>query len=332
MTRQKLKKQIGGYGIAFFGCAFLAFTLSGFNPSSLVQKQSSAASSDLKLFLSGLNGTIIFDSTRSGSFGIYKFNADSLKPEVLIDTALDEEHPDPSPDGTQIVYSLSKTTNDKRVSEIWIASADGTKRRKLVDSGSFPTFSRDGKTVYYSFEERKVMAFSFANNSSREIFPKKRKKFRNRPIKNPRVSPNGEYISFTTNLPDYWHTWIAPLSRGAPTMMHRGCQANWFPNSKRLAWVKRSGAKALAGIMWYERGGTPQIGVLKDDGAPMGHEYFPKVTDSGEHLLYAACPHDQHDHKTAAYALHATNLRSGETHRLTLDGSTDRWPKLLISR
>ena len=69
--------------------------------------------------------------------------------------------------------------------------------------------------------------------------------------------------------------------------------------------------------------------VLHDREDPFGHEYFPSISDDGRFLLFSASPSDQHSHESANYQLFVKDLESGELHRITDDGHTNRWPKLV---
>jgi uncharacterized protein (TIRG00374 family) len=273
-----------------------------------------------------LSGNIFFDSNRSGTFGIYKIDTKEFEIKPIVDDLhWHEMYPDISPDRTMLVYSRSRSLARVAPSEIWLYRLDGSKHELLAKSGAFPTFSSDGKYIYYEFERKSVIKLDLNSRSSEEIFPKRKKYFYGNSIVKPRISKDEKYISFTSDKPSTWHAWYWPLGKGKGEMIASGCEPGWFPNNN-LFWIKRSGANAGSGIMHYDLIKNKNS-ILKDDGGPFGHEYFPSLTDDGKFLLYSASPESQHDHNTSNYQIYVYELSSGETYRLTYDKYNNRWPK-----
>lgn len=269
---------------------------------------------------------IVFDSNRSGTFGIYTLDPASGEIEELADSRHHEMYPDPHPAGNLIVYARAWDLKEQR-SQIWLMNRDGSNKRLLIQKGTFPSFSADGKTVYFERAKRKVMAVALDGSNVRKIFPPDDSEFRGKLIVKPRISEDGRFVTFTSNRPNHWHAWLAPLDGGKATHIHRGCEPSWVPGSNTLVFVKRHAAKALAGIYQYHQL-TGKTSAFEDREDPFGHEYFPTLTGPGGMLLFAACPGNEHYHETANYQLFA-RVGDSERMQLTHDAFTNRWPRFL---
>lgn len=284
-----------------------------------------------KGLLSKFTGQIVFDSNRSGTFGIYSINANGSELTKIFDSPLEDMFPDPSPDGQWIVFTQAKTLGRESYSDIWLVRKSGTEPRLLAENGAAATFSANGKTIYFERDKKRIMAVDLEGANEREIFPAGSTSFGNYVISKPRISDDAHFASFISDKNGRWNSWIADLESKDAELMGRGCEATWYPiGSNQLAWIQKKEANALAGsgIFTFKRE-TKTSTKLHDDGPPFGHEYFPEITPDNNFLLYGACPHDQHSHESANYQLYIKDLKSGENTRITLDPFTNRWPKFL---
>lgn len=286
-----------------------------------------------KELISSVGGKVVFDSNRSGTFGIYTIKANGQEVTKIYDSELQDMYPDPSPDGEWIVFTVSKTLKRDSYADVWIVRRDGSDAKLLAKDGKAATFSGDGKTVYFERDRRKIIAVDVSGENEREIFPGEENKFGNYYVIKPRVSDDGKQAAFISDRNGRWHSWIADLETKEARLMGRGCEASFYPSSSELVWIQKkgAGAKAGSGIFKYDQK-TNISKKLQDDGPPMGHEYFPEIDQSGRFLLYSACPHDQHSHEDSNYQLYIKDLKSGYHHRITLDPYTNRWPKLLVDK
>ncbi len=280
-------------------------------------------------FAAAFGGDVLFDSTRSGTFGVWRMSADGLRAAAVADTPAHEMYPDPSPDGRWIAYARAATLSAKSPSEIRVCRTDGSEDRKLADNGTFPTFGPDSATVYFERDRLRVMAVRLDGGEPREVFPGPNRGWRHHVVK-PRVSPDGRRVSFISNRGSMigWNAWTADLGTGEATRIGSGCQPGWFPDGRRVVHIVERGMKASTGIVARDLPAGPAA-VLQDDGDPLGHEYFPTVTSDGRWLLWGACRPGQHDHLSpkSNYQLFARALPDGAAVRLTFDGWNNRWPK-----
>ncbi len=271
---------------------------------------------------------IVFDSNRSGSFGIYSINTKTLKIVPIVDSTQHEMYPDPSSDGKFIAYSKALSTSRLSPSQIWIYEV-GTQKNSLINKdGVAPQFSADGKTIYFERNRRKVMAINIDGSNEREIFPLTRKNMKGYQVVKPRVSPDGKYVSFSSDKKGAWNAWAADLNSKKLFHIGKGCEPTWMPDSNSVVWIIKSGAKEGSGIFSKKIDGDTVIEV-QDAGKPQGHEYFPYASKDQKWLLYGAAPPGQHSHIEDNYNLFAKDRISNEVFRLTFDTFTDRWPKFI---
>ncbi len=281
-------------------------------------------------FSAAFGGDLVFDSTRSGSFGIWRMAADGSGLTAIADTNEQEMYPDPSPDGRWIAYARAVTLSKFSPGEIRVCRPDGTEDRKLADDGTFPTFGPDGRTVYFERGREAVMAVSLDGGEPRQVFPGPRG-FGGQVVK-PRMSPDSRQVAFISNRGGGrgWQVWLADLATGEARQLGAGCEPGWFPDGARIVQVQEGGMRERTGIVARPAAGG-EAAMLQDDDAPRGHEYFPVVTPDGRWLLWGACPPGRHNHlePESNYQLFARALPDGEPVRLTFDGWSNRWAKRL---
>jgi uncharacterized protein (TIRG00374 family) len=282
---------------------------------------------DAATFLSTLPGTIIFDSNRSGTFGVFKLLATG-KVAPIFDSPEEDMFPAPSFDGKQIAFTRSMSSARSAPSDIWVMNSDGTNARLLIEDGTFPSWSADGKTLYFERRRKLFMAYHFDTKEVVKLFPGSAAKFKNYAIVKPRVSPDGKRVAFTSDRKGRWNAWMVDLEERSSQHIGSGCQPTWYSTKPELAWIHREKARSGSG-MYHFTPSTKQRVELEDREGEFGHEYFPTLADKDRLLLHSACPPDQHSHEHDNYQIFAKVLDSGKLIRLTFDGATNRWPKLL---
>lgn len=274
-----------------------------------------------------LLGEILFDSNRSGTFGIYGMRPDGAELRTIFDSDRHEMYPASSPDGTWIVFASATTTERDSESSIWMIRADGSEPRKLAENATFPRFNRDGTKIFFQRGRKAIGMLSLADGTISRIFPSTKSGWGNYQIVHPRVSPDERYAAFTSDKGGKWHAWVVDLNSADEEKIAKGCEPGWFPDSTRLAFIHKATAKERSGIFSIQRG-SGEARELQDADAPRGHEYFPSVTSDGRYLLYSAARPREHDHITANYQLFVRPLDSRDTVRITFDRFNNRWPTL----
>jgi uncharacterized protein (TIRG00374 family) len=274
-----------------------------------------------------LKGHIVFDSNRSGTFGIYSMNTNGGDIRTLFDSKDHEQFPNISPDGKLIAFARSEKLARNAFADIWVMDSDGKNARKLADNGSFPSFSADGKRIYFERTRNKMMVCDLDGKNVREILPAQVPDLKGFIIGKPLVSPDGEWAALASDKGGRWNAWLVNLKTGATKHIGRGCEPTWFPDGKSLVWIN---------------GGTPDTAIKRfviesgkrslvfDMHEPRALEYFPSITRDGKFILFSLAPASkQSNHEHANYQIYAMPLDGGDAVRITFDGHNNRWPKIL---
>jgi uncharacterized protein (TIRG00374 family) len=273
--------------------------------------------------LPSLSGLVVFDSNRSGTFGIYALNPNDASMAPLVDTTAHEMHPQISPDAKAVAYTVAQSPHRLAAMDTWILE-DGSAPRLLIKDAAYPTFSSDGKFIYFQRNRSSIWRFDRPTGEEVKVFPTPGSSFEGRVITIPRLSPDANWVSFTSNFPEQWVTWAVNLGTGEKIRIGVGCQPYWSEDSKHVYFIQESGTRAGSGIFRYDLTNRETSEVL-DEGGRFGKEYFPSIGKNGA-LLWAASSKERHSHIDGGYQLFIK--KDGIKVQLTDDTATNRWPIL----
>lgn len=271
-------------------------------------------------------GRIVFDSNRSGSFGIFTMAEDGSDVRMVVDSPQQEMYPDVSPDGQWVVYARTGGTEHFENSTIRMCRLDGSEDRLVDASGSFPRFHDASGEVYFMRERHEIMMVDVeAGGPARRLFPDA-PRVGERQVVLPALSPDGSKLAFTTDRPGPWHVVVVDLSSGEERLVGRGCEPFWALNGQAVLWVSSQHTHERTGIraLMLDEG---RVLTVQDDDAPWGHEYFPWVDRDASRLLWSACPPGQHAHEWSNYQVFLRRGLEALPERVTHDKFTNRWPK-----
>lgn len=278
--------------------------------------------------IAGLNERrVVFDSNLHGNFGIYSVGTDGKDWRTIADSPEQDMFPDVSPDGRIVVYARAKSLSRMSPADIWTVSIGGSNPQLLVHNGTFPTFSGDGKTIFFERESRRVMAFRLEDKTETELFPNGNKDFEGYKIRKPRVSAEGSILTFTSDKPQRWNAWYVNLQSKKSELIAHACEPVTAKDEQSFFAINKTDAKAGAGIFRYSIDGKKE--ALQDNDDPFGHEYFPSLSTDNRYLLFGACPSREHSHEDGNYEIFIRDLHDNRVTRLTDSGHTNRWPKLI---
>ena len=151
-----------------------------------------------------------------------------------------------SPDGSKVAMILSKDG----WTDLYVCDADGSNLKRLTKSPqdeSSPCWSPDGKWICFAAKEsehRTLCKVSPSGGTLQRIatggMPSPTE---------PDWSPDGEWIAFTAQFRSGFQICVVPAKGGTVTSLVEGEDPSWAPNSRTLAYGRRSGGRYVLSLL-----------------------------------------------------------------------------------
>lgn len=263
-------------------------------------------------------GTLIWATSRHGTWDIYKMGADGTDKVRLTNDQELNDHPVWSKDGKWIYY--------QRNNDIYRMHPDGSNSHIVVENGISFDITEDGSRLVYLIEEQNehsIMLRDLETGKTEEIIPARVPEFEGKSVGYPTISPDGEWLAFASTYPSAWIIYIVKLDGSNLYQFAHGCQQQYRPDGELLVWITGGYHDVYIG----PPDGTKQR-VFEDSIPGRSHCYFPRWSNNGEYIVFAASPH--FSHWTSDYEIYIKPFEGGEAVRLTFHPGTDKWPDLFI--
>jgi Tol biopolymer transport system component len=264
-------------------------------------------------------GSIVWATSRHGTWDIYKMKADGNDKVRLTNDQQRNDHPVWSKDGRWIYF--------QRNNDIYRMRSDGSGPQLVVENGFSFDLSKDGLMLIYVIEEkniRSILIRDLEKGTSEEFIPARYPEFKGILLAYPTISPDGKCIAFASDYPIPWKIHIATLDGSNCQPFADGCMPCYRPDGSMLAWISGGYHELFIG--------TPD-GKKKmrfEDSIPgRPHCYFPRWSNNGEYIVFAASPDP--DKKTSDYEIYIKPFKGEKAVRLTFHPGTDIWPDLFIA-
>ena len=254
--------------------------------------------------LTGVDGFIVWSSNRSGNHDIYLYSMHNGKIKQLTKHPHTEYFPRISPNGKQIVFARAHkqwvSQRNLYSWDIWLLDLKSGEENLLAKNGTVPTWSSDGKRIFFLRNGNEVVAFHtkkkreqvLANSGDRASLPPKTI------IETPSMDNSGHRLAVTLRKTMRATALLGP--NGAIQKLGKGCQLTWGPGDRYLYKIDDGGKmqnaiykidrKSLIAQKWFDAPGE------------YSHEYFPRVSKTGDVLVYGASS-GGHEHDTADYEI-----------------------------
>ncbi len=290
-----------------------------------------------------LDGLIVWSSNRSGHHELYLLDVRAQSVRQLTHTPSVNFFARFSPDGTQIVFVRSQrewvSVRDPAAWDVYLIHVDGTGERRIAQGGYHPTWTADGQGIIFHRETR-VFRYDLATDQERLILDAKHELPGIDEFGDVELGPDGHRFAFPLRgafagvyglhgsfsgaavLDPDAHT-LALLTR------EQACQTTWAPDGQSLLWME-TGGNGGTQVMTGRPDGSGRR-VFMDLPGPRSHEYFPKLSNDGRWLVWAATA-EGHEHDRANYEIFVWEVGTPwETAvRLTHHPGNSNWPDLWV--
>ena len=249
-------------------------------PGNAVVSMTASSSSEFAPVLSPDRSTLLFQSDRSGSWQIYRMDAQGGDWQQLTNNAVDNYHPHFSPDGDSVVFVSEMDGNW----DIYTMTNEGHGLQRLTNTGyidQYPSYSPDGQwIVYLTKRDRGWGVYSIRADGSDDRLIVDTDADETFPV----FSPDGQSIVFQSNQSGNHdvHTipWTGGTTRQVTTSTARDANPVYSPDGQWIAFES-------------DRSGNYEIYAIRPDGSDVQNltnhpakDQLPAVSADGRWLLF----------------------------------------------
>lgn len=279
-------------------------------------------------------GFVVWSSNRNGNHDILKMELPGRKITALTTHPNAEYFARISPDGKKVVFARAqKPWVSQRNQELWdivlLDLATG-KERLLAKNANTPTWSTDGKKVYFQRKVMRLAEVDIKSGEERILFTSGNGDVKNNAmLQTPNYNTNTNKMAVTLRHGQHM-TAIVDLY-GNLKELSDGCQLTWSKDGSYLYGVDYGGKMKNAFYLY-----DPETGKAKpwlDLPGEFSHEYFPKLSNNEKYLVFAASK-GGHEHDSADYEIFLWQVGTpAETAtRLTYHTGNDNWPDVYLTK
>ena len=282
--------------------------------------------------ITGVSGWVVWSSNRFGNHDILKMNLTDRSISRLTHHPHAESFPRISPNGRQIVFARSREPwvplRNPIPWDVYLLDLDSGHERRLAEFATAPTWSADGRHVFFQRRGSEFVKLNLANGEEHVLF---RAGMGDIPagveLQTPSLSP------FSGRLASTWRgarrmTAIVKLD-GTVQPVGEGCQLAWAPQDAFVYWVDHGGL--MQNRLYRQLPGAGSPVPWLDLPPPYSHEYFPKLSKDGRYLVLGASA-GGHEHDVADYEifLWPAGMSADRAVRLTFHSGNDNWPDIFL--
>lgn len=269
------------------------------------------------------SGTIVWSTKRHGTWEIYKMRADGTDRVRLTYNDASDYHPVWSNDGQWIYFCRIDASESEDICRM---RPDGS-GFELIKKDASPFFDithDDAKIVYASSDQNRssIILYDIEKKTSELIFPVVALEFADKILAYPTISEDGNWLAFASNITGPLSVNLCALDGSIRYLYDYGCQPQYHPDGSWIVWITNVVHELCIGSADGEDKRVFEDSIL---GRP--HNYFPRWSNDGQYVVFAASPEFDWD---SDYEIFLKPFDGGEAVRLTYDPAPDSWPDLFF--
>lgn len=278
------------------------------------------------------HGFVVWSSNRSGNHDILKMTLPGREVTHLTTHPNAEYFPRISPDGRHVVFARAqKPWVSQRNQELWdiyLLDLKSGKERLLAKFANTPTWSDDGRKVYFQRKVMRLAEVDIKTGEERILFTSGNGQVKkNAMLQTPGFNTHTNKMAVTLRHGQHM-TAIVDLY-GNLKQITDGCQLTWSKDGSFLYHVDYGGKMKNAFYIYDPK--TDKSRLWLDMPGEFSHEYFPKLSNDEKYLVFAASK-GGHEHDSADYELFLWQVGSpaASAMRLTYHTGNDNWPDVFL--
>jgi hypothetical protein len=326
--------------VVFFGLLFFAYQLrgikklGGFTPPAPGQAVGVVAADPFQRELDSLHGFVVWSSNRFGNHDILKMTLPDRIITRLTTHPHSEYYPRISPDGESVVFArgheIYVSHRNALAWDVILLDLKTNTERLIAKNGNVPTWSEDGHKIRFQRNGNQFVEYSLITGKEKVLM----ESGKNIPIpptvilETPMWSDRRNAMSVTLRGEIRGTFIIEP--GGKMRQIGDGCELFWNPDSSYLYYVDHGGR--MENAFYKVDPETLQRTMWFDSPGDYSHEYFPKVANTGDILVFGASA-GGHEHDREDYEIFLWKIGTPpETAvRLTYHTGNDNWPDLYLT-
>lgn len=280
-------------------------------------------------------GFVVWSSNRYGNHDILRMDIPSKRITRLTTNNHNEYFPRISPDGSQIVFARSQrpwVSHRNQVHwDVYLMDLESGKQRLLAKNANTPTWSGDGKKVYFQRNKYSLGEFNIETGKEQILYTSGLGQVRKGAIlQTPHFSDTTDRLAVTLRGRQHL-TGLVDL-KGNLTKIASGCQVAWSKRGDFLYYVAYGGRKKNA-LYLYDPVKKESRQWLDLPGE-LSHEYFPKLSNDEQYLILGASKggREGHEHDTSDFEIFLWKIGTpaDKAIRITHHTGNDNWPDIFF--